>query len=69
MATATLTIENVKGISKIKEGARNHKIGIRKYAAQRLPKIEAALKTSKAPNMREWLLGYRRKLKAILSAS
>lgn len=66
---ATATIQNVKGISKIREGAKNHHIGLRKYAEKRLPKIEEMLKTSKAPNMREWLLGYRRKLKAILAAS
>lgn len=60
--------QEISGIAKIKEGARNHHLGLKKYAAQRLPKIELMLKTSKAPNMRMWLLGYRRKLKAILSS-
>lgn len=58
----------ISGIAKIKEGARNHHLGLKKYAAQRLPEAERMLKTSKAPNMRTWLLGYRRKLKAILAS-
>lgn len=69
MATATITkLDDIAGIAKIREAARNHHIGIKKYATQRLPKIEKAIKGSKAPGMKLWLKNYAKKLRLILAS-
>lgn len=58
----------IAGLAKIQKGARNHHLGLRKYATKRLARINQQLKNARSGAFRFWLLRYRRKLNAILAS-
>jgi len=57
----------IAGLDKIQKGARNHHLGLKKYVAKRLSKINRQIKNAQSEAFRFWLLRYRRKLNKILA--
>ena len=57
----------IAGLAKIQKGARNHHLGLKKYVAKRLARINEQLKNAQSKAFRFWLLRYRRKLHKILA--
>lgn len=57
----------IAGLDKIRKGARNHHLGLKKYVTKRLARINQQLKNVKSQAFRFWLLRYRSKLHKILA--
>jgi len=57
----------IAGLDKIRKGARNHHLGLKKYVEKRLLKINQQLKYAQSQSFRFWLLRYRSKLHKILA--
>lgn len=68
MATATVEIQEIAGIAKIKLAAKNHHLGLKKYCQQRLPRAETAAKNSHTPSMVSWWRNYAKKLRLVIKA-
>lgn len=61
--------QEIAGISKIKQAAKNHHIGLAAYAKKRLPIAEQAAKNSHTESMVSWWRNYAKKLRLIIKVA